>query len=390
MKTNARLVAAALALVAASCEKPATQQLPPPVVEVMELTAQKVARSTTFVGQLDSPQNVDVRARVESFLEKMLFEEGSLVEQNAPLFLLDKKPFEERLAAAKGELDRAKAALGKSKQDVERLTPLVAAKAVPKKDLDDATSATEANEAAVASAEANVKSAELNLGYCDIRAPLAGRIGAKQVDVGSLVGKGEPTLLVTISQVDPIWFYCSISEVDYLQADRIAREAGRKMGELPVHLILADGTEHSAAGKWIFIDRIVDPTTATIRTRAEFPNPDKNLRPGMFARVRVSLAGDADDVLVPERALTELQGKYFLWVVGADGKASQRPVEVAPNRIGPNAVVLSGVKPGEKIVVEGVHKLREGAPVQAKPFSPPAEKLAPAPAATPAAKPATK
>lgn len=370
MKTDTRLVAAALALVAASCEKPATQQLPPPVVEVMELTAQKVARSTTFVGQLDSPQNVDVRARVESFLDKMLFEEGSLVEQNAPLFLLDKKPFEERLAAAKGELDRAKAALGKSKQDVERLTPLVAAKAMPKKDLDDATSATEANTAAVASAEANVKSAELNLGYCDIRAPLAGRIGAKQVDVGSLVGKGEPTLLVTISQVDPIWFYCSISEVDYLQADRIAREAGRKMGELPVHLILSDGTEHSAAGKWIFIDRIVDPTTATIRARAEFPNPDKNLRPGMFARVRVSLPGDADDVLVPERALTELQGKYFLWVVGADGKASQRPVEVAPNRIGPNAVVLSGVKPGEKIVVEGVHKLREGAPVQAKPFAP--------------------
>lgn len=363
------VVAAAFALALPACDKPGAQQLPPPIVEVMTVEKTNVPRSTTFVGQLDSPQNVEVRARVESFLDKILFQEGSLVEKDAPLFALDTKPYVERLAAAKGVLAEAKAALGKSRQDVERLTPLVAAKAVPKKDLDDALSATEAHTANVESAEARVKSAELDLGYCDIRAPLAGRIGAKEVPIGSLVGKGEPTLLATISQVDPIWFYCSVSEVDYLYAERTAKSAGRQVGELPVHLILADGTEHPAQGKWVFIDRVVDPTTATIRARAEFPNPDKTLRPGMFARVRISLPTEEGNILVPERALVELQGRSFLWVLGADGKATQRPVQVAPIRIGADAVILGGVQPGEKVVVEGVHKLREGVPVTAKPLA---------------------
>ena len=252
---------------------------------------------------------------------------------------------------------------------MQQLTPLAAAKAVAQKELDSARAANEANEAAVASGEASVKSAELELGYCDIRAPLTGRIGAKQVPIGSLVGKGEPTLLATISQLDPIWCYCSISEVDYLQAERMAREAGRKMGELPVQLILADGTTHPHAGKWVFIDRIVDSATATIRARAEFPDPEGVLRPGMFARVRISLPAQGGNIVVPERAVVELQGKSFLWIVGANNKATQRLVEVAPNRVGAKAIVLSGVQAGEKVVVEGVHKLREGAPVQAKPIA---------------------
>jgi membrane fusion protein (multidrug efflux system) len=154
--------------------------------------------------------------------------------------------------------------------------------------------------------------------------------------------------------------------VDFIQAEKLATEAGRKMGELPVQLILADGSEHPDAGKWVFIDRLVDATTATIRARAEFPNPRKVLRPGMFARVRVSLPVEERNILVPERALTELQGKNFLWVVSADNKASQRAVEVAPNRMGSEAVIVKGLEPGERVVVEGVQKLREGAPVQPK------------------------
>jgi membrane fusion protein (multidrug efflux system) len=138
------------------------------------------------------------------------------------------------------------------------------------------------------------------------------------------------------------------------------------MGDLPVHLILSDGTEHPEVGKWVFIDRVVDATTATIRARAEFPNPRKVLRPGMFARARISLPNEEGNILIPERALTELQGKNFVWVVSADNKASQRAVEVAPNRIGPDAVILKGLEPGERVVVEGVQKLREGAPVQPK------------------------
>ena len=360
-------IAAALALTAAGCKKaepPAPP--PPPLVQVMEVAKKNVDLSTTFIGKLDSPQNVEIRARVESFLEKMLFVEGEEVVAGAPLFELDKKQYEEKLAAAKGSLAEAKAALAKSNIDVPRLTALVSQNATPQRDLDAALTTKEVNEANVASAEARVKSAELDLGYCDIKAPLAGRIGAKEVPVGSLVGKGEPTLLATISQLDPIWFYCAVSEVDYLQAEKRAREAGRKMGDLPVTLILADGSEHPDKGKWVFVDRVVDATTATIRARAEFPNSRKALRPGMFARVRISLPTVEGNILVPERALVELQGKNFVWVVDAGNKAMQRSVEVAPNRVGPEVIVLKGLEAGERIVVEGLQKLREGAPVQPK------------------------
>ena len=151
-----------------------------------------------------------------------------------------------------------------------------------------------------------------------------------------------------------------------MQAEKRAREAGQKMGDLPVTLILADGSEHPDKGKWVFVDRVVDATTATIRARAEFPNSRKALRPGMFARVRISLPTVEGNILVPERALVELQGKNFVWVVDAGNKAMQRSVEVAPNRVGPEVIVLKGLEAGERIVVEGLQKLREGAPVQPK------------------------
>jgi len=356
-------------LTQAACRKePSAGPKVPPVVQVLTVEKVDVERSTTFIGQLDSPQNVDVRARVESFLDTMLFTEGSEVKAGDPLFELVKAPFEERLAAAKAALSEANAALAKSKLDVSRLKPLAQQNAVPQKELDAALTALDVNQAAVAAAEARVKTAELDLGYCDIRAPLTGRIGAKAVALGSLVGKGEPTLLATISQMDPIWFYCSVSEVDFLHAERVARTEGKKIGDLPVRLILADGTEHPHPGKWVFIDRAVDTTTATIRARAEFPNPDRQLRPGMFARVRVSLPSGKGNILVPERAVTELQGRHFVWVVDAQNKATQRPAEVAPIRIGSDAVVLSGLQPGERVVVEGLQKLREGAMVNPQPF----------------------
>ena len=217
----------------------------------------------------------------------------------------------------------------------------------------------------VLSAEARVVSATIDLGYCDVNAPLAGLIGAKQVSVGSLVGKGEPTLLATISQLDPIWFYCNVGEAQYLKAEAEARRTGRKVADLTMALILADGSVHPAKGKFVFIDRAVDTKTGTLRVRAEFPNPEKNLRPGMFARIRVDTGMRPDSILVPERAVTELQGKNFAWVIGADNKASQRAVKVGET-IGENLLILEGLKAGERIITEGLQKVREGAPVQPK------------------------
>lgn len=373
------LALAVLAAAGAGCRKAAPPTLPPPIVQVLEVTATNVPRSIELIGQLDSPQNVEVRARVEAFVDQILFAEGRGVQEGDPLFVLDRRPFDEQLAAANGMLAEARAALNKYEKDVARLQPLAAKKAIPQQDLDNAVASVAVGEANVASALARVKSAELNLEYCDVRAPTTGLIGAKQVSVGSLVGKGEPTLLATISRLNPMWFYCAISEADYLHAERTAREAGRQMGELPVTLILADGSEHPEPGKWVFLDRAVDAATGTIRARAEFSNPDGLLRPGMFARVRVSLKTEQGNLLVPERALVELQGKYFVWVIGPDNKAGQRPVRVAPMRIRGNAVVLEGLQAGERIVIEGLQKVREGTVVEPRTAAEMAKAAAPAP-----------
>jgi membrane fusion protein (multidrug efflux system) len=357
------LALVALAAIGSSCKKAAPTAPPPPIVQMLEVAATNVPLHTEFIGQLDSPQNVEVRARVEAFVDKVLFTEGQEVKAKDPLFALDKKPFQEQLAAAEGMLAEANAALNKYKADVARLTPLAAAKAIPQQDLDNAVASVAVGEANVLSAKARVESALINLDYCDVTAPLDGMIGAKQVSVGSLVGKGEPTLLATISQLDPIWFYCNVSEVQYLKAESERRRTGKKLESLPVALLLGDGSVHQSPGKFVFIDRAVDVKTGTLRVRAEFPNPDKVLRPGMFARIRVDRGLRPDSILVPERAVTELQGKNFVWVIGADNKASQRAVQVGET-LGENLLILQGLRPGERIITEGLQKVREGAPVQ--------------------------
>ncbi len=353
-----------LALTCTGCGKQAQAPLPPPIVQVEEIATTNVPLGVEFIGQLDSPQNVEVRARIEAFVDKFLFIEGAEVKEGDPLFKLDDKPIQQRLAAAKGSLAEANAALNKYEKDVARLTPLAAKKAVPQQDLDNAIASVDVGKANVLSAEARVQYAELELSYCDVRAPISGLIGAKQVSMGDLVGKGEPTLLATISTLDPIWFYCNISEVSFLKAEAEVRRTGMKLAELPVSLLLADGSTHPEKGKFVFLDRAVDVKTGTLRARVQFPNSQKVLRPGMFARVRVDGGVRPESVLVPERAVAELQGKNFVWVVGADNKATQRPVQVGL-QFGDKLLILEGLKPGERIVVEGLQKVREGAPVQA-------------------------
>jgi len=356
-------LAAAMALGISGCKKEAPPPPPPPVVQVADVVATNAPMATEIIGQLDSPQNVEVRARIEAFVENVLFTEGTEVKAGDPLFLLDKKPFEERLAAANGMLAEAKASLNKYQKDVARLQPLAEKRAIPQQDLDNAIASVDVGNASVLSAQARVVSATLDLGYCDVRAPTNGLIGAKLVSIGELVGKGQPTLLATMSTLDPIWFYCAVSEVQYLKADNEVRRTGKQISELPVSLILADGSVHPAKGKIVFVDRAVDSKTGTLRVRAEFANAQKILRPGMFSRIKVDLGVRPDSILVPERAVAELQGKNFVWVVGADNKATQRAVKVGET-LGENVLVTEGLKNGDRIVTEGLQKVREGAVVQ--------------------------
>jgi membrane fusion protein (multidrug efflux system) len=349
-----------------ACEKPVPAAPPPPVVEVMEVTSTDVPLTTTLIGQLDSPGNVEVRARVEGFVDKMLFTEGTEVVQGDMLFELDKKPFIERLAAAKGMLAEAEAALHKYERDVARLTPLVANRAVPQQDLDNALASVDVGRAGVESAQARVESAQIDLGYTDIKAPVSGLIGAKQVSIGELVGKGEPTLMTTISTLDPIWFYCNVSEVEYLQAKDKSKVTGKQVEDVPLTLILSNDREHADPGKFVFIDRAVDTKTGTLRVRAEFPNKEKLLRPGMFARVRVDLGKRPNTITVPERALVDLQGKSFVWRIDGDGKAAQQAVQTG-EQVGPRIIIHEGLKEGDRIIVEGIHKVREGMPVTIAP-----------------------
>jgi RND family efflux transporter MFP subunit len=347
------------------CKAKETPAPPPPMVEVAEAVSTDVPISIEFIGQLDSPQNVEVRARVEAFVDKVLFTEGAEVKAGDPLFVLDSKPYQEQLAAAQGALAEAKAALNKYEKDVARLKPLAEKRAIPQQDLDNAVASVDVGKANVLSAQARVESAKIDLGYCDVKAPISGLIGAKEVSVGELVGKGQPTLMATISMLDPIWFYCNISEVQYLRSETVARQTGKEIPDLPVSLILGDGSIHPDKGKFIFLDRAVDPKTGTLRVRAEFPNTEKVLRPGMFARIKVDVGFRKDSILVPERAVAELQGKNFIWIIDADNKASQQAVKVGESIDG-NLVILEGLKPGERFVVEGLQKVREGAPVQPK------------------------
>jgi membrane fusion protein (multidrug efflux system) len=360
---------------AVSCAKKVAALAPPPVVQVMEVKGTNAAMSTEIIGQLDSPQNVEVRARVEAFVDKVVFTEGTNVNEGDMLFLLDKKPFQERLAAANGMLAEAKAALNKSEKDVARLKPLAAKRAIPQQDLDNAEASVEVGRASVLSAKARAESAELDLGYCEVRAPINGLIGAKQASMGELVGKGQPTLLATISTLDPIWFYCAISEVQYLKAEAEVRTSGKNVADLPVSLILADGSEHPAKGRFVFIDRAVDVKTGTLRVRAEFKNDEKLLRPGMFGRIRIDLGVRPDSILVPERAVSELQGKNFVWLVDANNKATQRSVKVGES-FDDRVMIIEGLKAGERIIVEGLQKVREGADVQPSTAEKPATELA--------------
>jgi membrane fusion protein, multidrug efflux system len=323
-----------------------------------------------LVGQAKGFQDVEIRARVEGFLEQVAFAEGSLVRKGQLLYVIDRKPLEAAVANAKGQLATAQARLEKAKNDVNRYTPLVAKQAISQQELDNALAARDAMTAQVDAQQAALEKAQIDLGYTTITSPIDGLIGTTQVKTGNLVGRGDNTLLVTISQIDPILFRAGMAEAEYLRVARRVQDEtakGTRAEPIPIQLILADGTIHPQEGRVDAIERNIDPTTGTLAIQIKFPNPQRLVRPGQYGRVKFDIEVKKGAILVPQRAVQELQGLYSVAVVGADNKVSFRNVKVGP-RDGSLWVIEEGLKPGERVIVEGVQKVREGAVVAPKPM----------------------
>jgi len=371
-------------MTAAACSKEAPPAAPPPPeVLVTQPVQRDVPVYMELVGQAVGYQDVEIRARIEGFLETVAFSEGSLVRKGQLLYVIDKKPLEASVANARANLATWQARLEKSRNDVNRLTPLAKQQAVSQQELDNAMAAQDASVAQVDAAKAALEKTQFDLGYATITAPLDGLIGTTKVKAGNLVGRGESTLLVTISQIDPILFRAGIAEAEYLKVARRVQEQ-RAQGIVrnettPIQLILADGSVHPHEGRLDAVERNVDTLTGTIALQIKFPNPERLLRPGQFGRVRFIIEQKVGALLVPQRAVQELQNLYNLAVVGADNKVSFRTVKVG-RRQDSLWVIEEGLKPGERVIVEGLQRVREGALVNPKPA--PAE--AP-PAASPAA-----
>jgi membrane fusion protein (multidrug efflux system) len=449
-RRSARLIGAAtqgaLALLLAlltvtACEKAKagkdakTPVAAPPAVVVADVQQHTVTISRDFVARTEGIPTVDVRARVAGVLDQVLYNEGTEVKRGQVLFKLQRDEYVAALEtakaqlakaqadltrakdasvvdAARAQLDQRKADLEKAQRDVARYVPLAEARAIPQQDLDTAQSQQkvaaagvevaqaalrdtvlaqrtqlELAEAAVLAAKASIIQAELNLGYTTIAAPINGIIGKIQVDPGNLVGKNEPTLLATISAVNPIYVEFPVAEADYLKLSARIKldEQGRgQEKERRLELYLADNSLFPEKGRLIFVGRAFDVKTGTIPVQAEFPNPTRQLRPGQFARVRGVVDVRADAVLVPQLAVQEQQGARIVYVVDAEDKVGFRPVAL-DERVGDLYIVTKGLKAGERVIVEGMQKVRPG--IQVKPELRPSSQAAP-PAAQPPKAPA--
>jgi RND family efflux transporter MFP subunit len=413
---------AALLVITAGCERsvgakaaPAAAPAPPPDVVIAPVEQREIAIEREFTARTEAVPTVEIRARISGVLQDMLFKEGTEVKQGQTLFVIQQEEYKAALETARAQLakatadftrakdasvvDRSKAQLAqrqadleKARQDVARYRPLAEARAIPQQDLDTSVAAEKVAaaavdtfaaqlkdtelaqrtqiqlaEAAVEAGKAAVIQAELNLSYTTIRSPITGIIGKVNVDRGNLVGKADPTLLATVSKVDPIYVDFPVSEADYLRlAPRVQLDPqGRPQGpRTPLELFLTDDKALPHKGHVVFVERAMDAKTGTIGVRAEFPNPDRAIRPGQFARVRGVVERRPDAVLVPQLAVQEQQGSKTAMVVDAGDKVTLRPVTVE-ERIGEFYVVKSGLKPGERVIVEGMQKVRAG--MQVKP-----------------------
>jgi membrane fusion protein, multidrug efflux system len=343
---------------------------PPPVVKVAEVASRDVPIYMEAIGQTIGNQEIEISARVEGFLETVNFAEGTFVKKGQVLYTIDSRPFRAALAQAKANVSKAQAEVARAHQDVERYAPLVAKNAVSVQEYETAQSQERADQSALEGARAAEESARINLGYTTVLAPDDGLIGITQAHPGTLVGRGLSTL-TQISKVDPIDVRFSIPERQYLYfaRRREAKLAGKDAGapdagktpasETTFQLFLADGSEHPYPGKLVFVDRNVDSKTGTILLEAAFPNADTTIRPGQFARVRALVDTKKGAVVVPQAAVQDQQGVSSVAVVKADDTVEIRLIKPG-DRVGTLLVVESGVQPHERIVVEGLQKVRPG------------------------------
>jgi len=367
---------AALSFALMGCEaQKAAPAPPPPDVVVTPVVQKDVPIYNEWVATLDGYDNAQIQPQVTGYIVAQTYREGSPVKKGQVLFEIDPRPFQAILDQAKAQLAQAQAQLGKTKLDVDRDTPLAKERAIAQSQLDNDIQANLAAIASVKSSEAQVEQAQLNLDFCHVTSLLDGIAGLATVQIGNLVS---PTAVLTsVSRVEPIKAYFPISEQTYMKFAKRINASNRRddmedIKDAPtLQLILADGTVYAHPGKILYTDRQVDITTGTIRVASSFPNPENILRPGQFGRIRAATEQVNGALLVPQKAVNELQGMYQIAVVGEGNKVSIRSVKVG-DRSGENWIIQDGIKPGEMVIVEGLQKVRDGSVVKPKQQAAPA------------------
>ncbi len=375
MKTNTLLRIAPLVsgLLLTGCGKHAPQTPPPPpAVSVIVPVARDVVEWDEYIGRIEAPESVEIRARVSGYLDKVHFKEGKEVKKGDLLFTIDPRPYQAEFDRAEAEHERMLSQADLAKNDAERAKKLIETKAISVEDFDTKTKTYNASLAAVKSAKAALDLAKLNLEFTEIRSPIEGRTGRAAVTEGNLVSGGASgagsTLLTTVVSVDPLYCYIEIDEHSILKYLQLRREGKRESAldtAIPVEMAFANEEGFPHKGHSDFVDNRADPETGTVRCRGIFPNPERTLGPGFFARVRIPGSGKYPALLIPDRAIGADQAQKFVYVVNAEKKVEFRPVKLGPIIDGLR-VVKEGVKPGEQVIVEGLLRVRPGIVVDAK------------------------
>lgn len=338
-------------------------------ISVADIGKKDVVISSEFVGRTSGAIDADVRARVEGVLQEIYFKDGGEVTEGQLLYSIDDAPLLTMVAQAKGALAEALTRQTQADIDLKRIRPLAEINAVSKRELDGAIGRKGVADGAVDAAKAQVEAAEIQLSYAQIKAPTSGVIGISKFKIGELVGKGPTTsVLNTVSKIDPIHVKFPVSEGEYLYFSKLAEKQGPNREKQVLQLILADGSVHPELGELVSVDRSIDAQTGAISAEASFPNPTKRIRPGMFAKIKTIAETRKDVLVVPKRALKEIQGKYQVFVVGADGSVEVRNVEVGADA-GDSRVVESGLSEHELVAVDGIQRLRNGMTVKSKTVS---------------------